>query len=105
MFRKNAILVVAAIVLTRCPAAARQYYRLIEPTAACVELKDARHFARSPASSLDNLAGTSCRRLSGSSFQVDQDEGDFACLHLARRECLWVPYRLLKGNGFDDGVF
>jgi len=106
MLGKDAILVIAAVMLLSGPALARPFYRLVEPTPACLQLGDARHLAQLGASGNEERVGTSCVwRLTGSNFIVDRDETDFVCLHYSQRRCLWVPSRAVKRTSFDDGVF
>jgi hypothetical protein len=106
MLRKDAILVLAAVMLLSSSALARPFYRLVEPTAACFQLEDTRLLAQS---ARDDLAGTSCLRLSPSNFRlsflIDRFEVGFACLHYSRRDCLWVPSRSIRRTSVDDGVF
>ena len=106
MLRNDAILALAAVMLLTGPASARPFYRLVEPTAACFLLGDARLLAQS---AKDDLAGTSCLRLSPSNFLsnflIDRFEEGFACLHYSRRDCLWAPSRAVRPTSVDDGVF
>jgi hypothetical protein len=105
MLRKGAILVVAAAMLLGGPALARPFYRLVEPTPACLLLSDARQLTQSETSAKERV-GTSCVwGLTGSNFIADRDERGFLCLHYSQGRCLWVPSRAVKRTSFDDGVF
>jgi hypothetical protein len=99
MFRKDAVLVLAAGMLLTGPALARPLYR-VEATTACLLLDDARLVARS-----SERVGTSCLWLSASNYLIDRVEQGFVCLHYSQRRCLWVPSRAVGRMSFDDGVF
>jgi hypothetical protein len=90
-----------SLALAGAPAAARHFYQLPVTATACFDLDDARRL-KDP---LNEAGGPSCRRLSPSRFFVDRSVTGFACLHISRGDCAWVPAAILKSTILDDGVF